>query len=155
MNVRFIENPDRELISSVVLGQRRNVPVRTNPLASDLCAELCEASNGRVRMSFFAGSRFCQGAGIVQGGVVAAMLDFAMAFAALSQLDFGESVATASLNINYLKPADAGRYQVEAAVDQSGRRVTFVHATLYRENQTIATATSTLLVVRQQGSVEE
>lgn len=49
---------------------------------------------------------------------------------------------------NYLKPASSGLCEVEAAVDQSGKKVAFAHATLYRGSQTIATATSTLIILR-------
>ncbi|HPP99180.1 MAG TPA: PaaI family thioesterase, partial [Ottowia sp.] len=93
---------------------------------------------------------FIQGTGVLQGGAVTAMLDFAMAFATLAALPVGGSCATVNLNTAFLRPAPRGRYLAVGEVERRGRQLAFTHARLLREDdgQTVATATSTLALVQ-------
>ncbi|HBR99003.1 MAG TPA: hypothetical protein DD979_16740, partial [Gammaproteobacteria bacterium] len=91
---------------------------------------------------------FTQGAGAIQGGIVATMLDFGLAFAALSVVDVTQSVATASIAVNYYRPAFAGHYTVRACIDKQGRTLIFASAELFdTRGKTIAMSNSPLIVV--------
>lgn len=120
--------------------------VDTSPLAVELSARILQAEPGEVRLSYRAGARFSQATGSLQGGTLAMMLDFGLAFAALSLRQPGGSTATLSLTVNYLRPALPGVYEVHARVVRSGHRVSYAEATLMQAAHVIvATATSPLL----------
>ena len=73
---------------------------------------------------------FLQGASVVQGGAVSAMLDFAMAAAIMTTLDDKVHFATASFTVSFLAAVKPGRLLAEGEVDRIGRRNGFARATL-------------------------
>lgn len=107
-----------------------------------------DAKNMRLRMRFNPGDQYLQGRGVIQGGIVATMLDLAIAFVAMTVTDDDKAVATASLSVAYLKPAFPGVYFCDAEVERAGRTLVFARATLKPENgDPVATATSVMSVV--------
>ncbi|MBI3910564.1 MAG: PaaI family thioesterase [Armatimonadetes bacterium] len=73
-----------------------------NPTGLQLCFAV---SNGRARAEVTADARFQAYVGIVHGGIVATLLDEAMAYAAIS---LGRWTVTAEMTVRYLKPARIG-----------------------------------------------
>lgn len=144
-------NPDQALIHRFIEGGSRPIPFDANPMAVALGAELraADLSAGRVELAFAPQPLFIQGAGVLQGGAVTAMLDFAMALATLAQLPVGASCATVNLNTVFLRPAPQGCYIAVGEVERRGKQIAFTHARLLRQEdgQVVATATSTLAVV--------
>ncbi len=148
------DNPDRALLERLACAGALPAPFDTNPLAADLHAriEAVDRDAGRVSIAFEPGARYLQGTGVVQGGIVAAVLDFGLAMAALSRLPAGRSVATLSLTTNYLRAASAGRLQVHAQVERIGRTAAFCSARCVQADggareAVVATATSALAVI--------
>ena len=145
-------NPDQALIHRFIEGGGKPIPFDANPMARALGAELraADLETGTVELAFAPESLFIQGTGVLQGGAVTAMLDFAMAFATLANLPMGASCATVNLNTAFLRPAPQGRYLAFGAVDRRGKQLAFTQARLLRsdDQQVMATATSTLAVSR-------
>ncbi len=138
-------NADRDLLERAMHGALP-LAVDTSPLAVELSTRILQAEAGDVRLGYEAGARFSQATGTLQGGTLAMMLDFGMAFAALTLRRPGESAATLSLTVNYLRPALPGVYEVHARVVRSGRRVTYAEAMLTQPSgELVATASSPLL----------
>lgn len=148
-------NPDHQLLLDLVQGKLA-IPVRveSNPLALDLAATLLavDAKQATLQMAFLPGERFVQGNGVVQGGMVSAMLDFATAFAVLMQLPIQASAATAALDVQFLRAVPAGqRLLAQARVRRLGGRLAFASADLLADGPDgalLATATATLAVLR-------
>ena len=67
---------------------------------------------------------FTIGGGVVQGGIVATMLDLAMAVAASG------AIATASLHVDILRPVVGEVLTVKGRITRRGRRVVFAEAEL-------------------------
>lgn len=143
-------NPDHALLLDFARQQPdAPVAITTNPLAMDLGATLvaADAKTGTLTLGFVPDARFVQGNGAVQGGIVAAMLDFATAFAVLLQLPPDRSAVTAELNLQFMRAAKAGRFVAHARVRRRGGTLAFAAADLVRaddENDLIASATATL-----------
>ena len=138
-------NPDRDLVEGAMT---RSLPlaVDTSRMAVEMGAQILRAAPGEITLGYLIGDAFTQATGALQGGALAAMLDFGLAFAALTLRRAGESAATLSLTINYLRPALPGAFEVRARVARSGRRVSYAEATLFdAAGHVIATATSPLL----------
>ncbi|WOP15157.1 PaaI family thioesterase [Ottowia sp. SB7-C50] len=151
MSTLRFANPDQALIHRFIDGGARPIPFDANPMARALGAELraADLQAGRVELAFAPDPLFIQGTGVLQGGAVTAMLDFAMAFATLAHLPVGASCATVNLNTAFLRPAPQGHYLATGEVERRGRQLAFTHARLMRleDRVVVATATSTLAVM--------
>jgi uncharacterized protein (TIGR00369 family) len=146
-------NPDHALLLDFAhRAPSEPVAIDTNPLARDLGATLIAAdlNAGTLTLGFTPEAGFVQGNGVVQGGIVAAMLDFATAFAVLLQLPPERSAVTAELNLQFMRAAKTGRFLAHARVRQRGGRLAFAAADLMRvddETKLIASATATLALL--------
>lgn len=126
-------NTDRALVLEFLQGDRKPAAITSNPLARELGAELVEAdaTQGTAALAFSPSARFVQGAQVLQGGIVTTLLDFAMAFAAHARLAPEErAFATATLTVNLLRAAPAGRYLARGRIVRAGARVMFAEAEL-------------------------
>ena len=126
-------NPDRELVLELSQSGRLPAPLASNPLACELEGQVLELATDRglATLAFDPPARFAQGGGVLQGGIVAALLDFAMAFAAHAKLlrdDRG--FATASMSIHFLRPAPPARYLSRGRIVRAGRKLLFAEAEL-------------------------
>jgi len=119
-------------------------------LAIELGGSLLELDPdaGMALAAFEPGDRFLQGAGVIQGGIITAMLDYAMAFACFTRLAPGKSFGSVSLTTNFMKPALPGRYLARGRIDRAGARMMFASAELRLDgaDSLIATASSVLAV---------
>lgn len=117
-----------------------------SPAAALLSPELLEIDGGRgfARLRFDGKPAFCNPMGMLQGGFQAAMLDEAMAIAAIATVDFGRFVPTLELKINFLRPAMPGPLTGEGIVVRSGRNIVFTEGRLLAADDTLlATASAT------------
>lgn len=144
-------NPDQALIHRFLAQPDQPLAMDANPMAVALGTRLLrvDAAAGLVELAFEPDPLFIQGTGVLQGGAVTAMLDFAMAFATLASLPPDHSCATVNLNTAFLRPAPRGRYRAVGEVERRGKALVFTHARLLRDadQQVVATATSTLAVL--------
>jgi len=84
--------------------------------------------------------------GIAHGGVAAALIDSAMAFAVMPLLSDNEHTITVDLTIHYMRPLTEGSARASARVVRAGRRIVTVSAELFNdEGKLAATALSTYL----------
>lgn len=99
--------------------------------------------DGWIRIGFDGKTEFCNPAGFVQDGILAAMLDDTMGPAVFVMTDGRLYTATISLTVNFLAPARPGPIIGEAEVVQLGKTIAFVADKLTTEDGTLlATATA-------------
>ncbi len=103
---------------------------------------------GTAVLAFEPDERFKQGGGIIHGGIVSTMLDSALALAAFTRLQQGQSFATVSLNVHFLRQALPGRHLAKARLDRMGARMIFASAELFRDGETAPLATGTAVMAR-------
>ncbi len=148
-------NPDHVLIREFLAGDRAPRPFDANPLACSLRMRLlsADAHEGTVTLGFEPGAQFLQGNGAVQGGIVASMLDFALALAVLTRLELGHTHATASFSVNLLRPVRAESYLAHGRLQRMGTRLAFAQASLAYESsgEVAATATGVMALLQPQG----
>ncbi len=151
MSVEVFGNPDQALIHRFLESGGTAMPIDSNPMAQALHSTLLrvDRERGGVDIGFEPADLFIQGTGVLQGGAVTAMLDFAMAFATLASLPPQASCATVNLNTSFLRPAPQGRYIATGTVDRCGKALAFTQARLVRADtgQLVATASSSLAVL--------
>jgi uncharacterized protein (TIGR00369 family) len=85
---------------------------------------------GWVQVGFEAKPEFCNPAGFVQGGFLAAMLDDTMGPAVLVKSNGALYTATIDLQVRFLAPARIGLLTAEATAVQVGKTIGFIEAKL-------------------------
>jgi uncharacterized protein (TIGR00369 family) len=101
------------------------------------CAQLlrwrlidADPETGWVQIGFEGKSEFCNPAGFVQGGFLAAMLDDIMGPAVLVKSNGALYTATIDLHVSFLAPAKTGLLTAEATVMQIGKTIGFIEGNL-------------------------
>ena len=122
----------RAAIAKLSLPNPEPLVIRHSPFAQSLEASIVsvDLEHRRLRARFNPGEQYLQGAGVLQGGILATMLDFSMAFITLAVLPEELSCATAQLNVHYLKAAKTGYYIAEAEIEKVGKRLVFNRASI-------------------------
>lgn len=144
-------NADQVLIHRFMEGRGKPIPMVSNPLARAMRCRLLHVdfANGMVEVHFEPDPLFVQGTGVLQGGAVSAMLDFAMAFSVLALVPAGHSCATVNMNTSFHRPAPQGRYRAVGEIEHCGKSLAFARARLFAEDSggLVASGTSTLALL--------
>jgi uncharacterized protein (TIGR00369 family) len=91
-----------------------------------------ESHDGTCVISGRVEARHLNVSGVVHGGVYATILDTAMGGALLTLLNEGETTATTSLYVEFLRPAQEGTVlRAKGDVLRRGRHLAFVEGNLY------------------------
>jgi len=114
------------------------------PFAKLLGIKLDSVEPGLASLSLEIREDFKQNAGVVHGGVIAALIDSAMAFAIVPLLKSDETTTTVDLTISYLRPLRSGIVVATARVLRAGGRLIVLTADLLdNDGNLAATALST------------
>jgi uncharacterized protein (TIGR00369 family) len=128
----------------------------TPPCAKLLGLDILEAEGegGRVTIAFTAKPGFCNAAGNVQGGFLAAMLDDCMGPAVLIATDAAAFPSTIDLSVHFLAPAKPGKLLGKARVVQLGKTIGFVESELEDPSgRIVARATASVRITAMRKAV--
>ena len=121
------------------------------PVAELLGFTIRDVAPGSVTFAMTPDEQHYNTIGMVHGGVTATLLDSAMGCAMQSLLPAGVGYSTLDISVRYLRPVTVrtGVVLAHGTVLHKGRRTATAEARLVDEllGQTLATATSTLLVL--------
>jgi uncharacterized protein (TIGR00369 family) len=113
------------------------------------------AEPGHVRAGFQGQETIYNPVGLVQGGILAAMLDGVMGAAAVSLLAPGETITTLEMKTSYMRSVQAVPLVGDGRVVHRGGSVIFMEGSITTENGSlVATATATGRVIRAAGGPE-
>jgi uncharacterized protein (TIGR00369 family) len=99
---------------------------------------------GTIEVAFTATEQFLNPIGVIQGGLLAAMLDDTMGPALVATLGPGQFAPTADLHVQFLLPARPGRLTGRGRVVRRGRHIAFLAGELLNDSgQIVAAATAT------------
>lgn len=121
-----------------------------SPFAKQLKAELIafDHNTKTLTCAFEVPDQYLHGGGVIQGGIIASMLDFTMAMLSLAIIDEGHLVATTDLHTQFLKPALPGKFTATATFARRGRTAHFCKADIVDEhNKAIATGIATNMII--------
>jgi acyl-CoA thioesterase len=122
------------------------------PIAALLGIRRASMADGRSAFELTIGPEHMNPHGVVHGGVVYTLVDFAMGGALTSLLEPGERCATLEAKINYLAPVVSGDVRAEAGVVSRSRRVAVMEARVYDQGRSlIALATGSFYVQSRAG----
>jgi len=106
-----------------------------NPLFRFLGVEILEISPEQAVLHLPFRPEFVQGAGVVAGGVLAALADEAMAHVVLANLPPGRQTATIEMSVRYFRPVLRSALTAKARLVNAGRRILSVEALLFDDRQ--------------------
>jgi uncharacterized protein (TIGR00369 family) len=130
-----------------VMEGRADPPPAAALLGWELIAVDPEA--GTIEVAFRATDEFLNPVGVVQGGLLAAMLDDTLGPALVATLGPGEFAPTTDLHVQYLRPARPGRLLGRGRIVRRGRDVGFLAGELLDQSgAVVAVATATAQIRR-------
>jgi len=109
------------------------------------------AENGKSRISLEMKPEHANSFGVAHGGVVMALLDFAMAAAARSCINHPLGAITIDMTISFLRPS-VGKIVVEGTVLKSGKTINYCEAVVLNELGEITAKSSGTFVLGKQNS---
>jgi uncharacterized protein (TIGR00369 family) len=119
-------------------------PATAQLLGAELVSE--SPSDGTIEMAFNPNASMLNPAGVVQGGIVAAMLDDTMGPALISLTGGKVMPSSVDLNVSFIRPVKPGR--VIAKVVNRGRSIVFLEAELFdSDGRLLARSTSSAIPV--------
>ena len=117
-------------------------------------ARLLRVAPGEVEVGFEFREEFTQQHGYLHAGVVAAMVDTACGYAALTLTEPGAEVLSVEFKLNLLSPAAGEHFVARARVLRSGRNITVCAGDVYalkgHDEKLVATMLATMMKVLRQ-----
>ncbi len=109
-----------------------------------------KAGSGALQIGMVVESKHLNTHGIVHGGMICTLVDFAMGLAARLVADPPRKLVTTSLAVDFAGNARVGDW-IEARVDvmRPGRQVAFVNCFVLHAGERIARGSATFLVLRR------
>ena len=109
-----------------------------NPFIASMGIEVPELGLGYARFVLPFQARLTNTIGLLQGGVIAALADEAVAFALWSMVPDGESISTVELKINFLSPVRQGLVEAEAIIAKRGRNISLGEVEVKNQGRLVA-----------------
>lgn len=107
-----------------------------------------DADAQKIKVGFQTRKEFRNPAGIVQGGMIAAMIDDAFGPLCIMASERTKAPLTLDLNVSYMAAGQHGRFVCEARIIRQGKSISFVEGELFdSEGTLVARATSTVRLV--------
>jgi acyl-CoA thioesterase len=120
-----------------------------NPFFCLMGIDVISIEPGKAELKMQVRPDMQNGVGWLQGGILAAIADEAMALALYSLLSNTEGIATISESTSFIKGIQAGHIVAKARVIRKGRRVAFAEGEVFSDNggMTILSRTSAAFAV--------
>ena len=116
------------------LRERINSRATPTALLLNMQVEAVDQDAGTIRMCFDIGEDLSNPNGTVQGGIVAAMLDDAAAYAAIAFARRKIFVPTLEMKVSFFAGARAGRLYAEGRCVKFGKSIAYMEADLLDED---------------------
>lgn len=118
------------------------------PFARHLGFRIVRADHAGALVESEAGPEHCNGAGIVHGGYLAALLDSATGWAVHALLPVGTAAPHVALSVSFIGAALPGaRLTCRASCDRAGRRIASAQAEITQGDRVVARAVTTHAVL--------
>jgi uncharacterized protein (TIGR00369 family) len=132
----------KEHIERVVAGEQG-----VNPYLDLFAVRLEKAQDGEAAMSMEVSSKYFQGAGVMQGGLIAALADEAMAYALLAEIEDDKIIATVDISHTHLAPVFGGRLTARSAIIKKGKRMAFLEARSYVHDNLVLNSRASFMIL--------
>ncbi|AWZ01488.1 hypothetical protein RHODOSMS8_01958 [Rhodobiaceae bacterium] len=105
----------------------------------------------KIKVGFETRKEFRNPGGVIQGGIIAAMIDDAFGPMCIMASGRTKRPLTLDLNVSYLAAGNHGKFICEARIIRQGKSISFVEGELFdASGELVARATSTVRLVPMQ-----
>lgn len=111
----------KPLAADVEAGIRERLA--NNPVVNFLGVKAPELGEGFARFTLIVRPEFLNSQGFLQGGIISALADEAVAYALFSLVPEGEMISTVEMKINFLAPVQQGAIEARAHITKRGRTI--------------------------------
>lgn len=119
------------------------------PIWKFLDSSIIEAEDGKSVVEMPINDDIKQMYGTVHGGIIGTLIDMAMASAVTSLMSNEENAVTVDLSVHYLNGAKKGTLIGKGRVIKKGRRMAFLEADVWNDNQLVAKGTASFMVLQK------
>ena len=112
--------------------------IANNPFIQFMGIEVPELAEGFARFVLPFRPGYANSMGLLQGGMIAAVADEAVAYALWSLVPEGELINTVELKINFLAPVRHGPIVAEAVIAKRGRTISLGEVTVTEAERLVA-----------------
>jgi uncharacterized protein (TIGR00369 family) len=124
-----------------------------NPFVNFMGIRVPELGLGYARFFLPFRPEFHNSQGFMQGGVMAALADEAVAYALFSLVQEGEMISTVEMKINFLAPVQQGDIEAQARIAKRGRTISLGEVEVSQEDRLVAKGLCTYIhLVPQQAA---
>ncbi len=109
-----------------------------NPVIKFFGIQVPELGRGYARFVLPFRPEFHNSQGFMQGGVIAALADEAVAYALFSLVQEGEMISTVEMKINFLAPVQDGAVEARARIAKRGRTISLGEVEVSQDQRLIA-----------------
>jgi len=109
-----------------------------NPFVQFMGVEVPELGEGYARFTLEIRPDFHNSQGFLQGGVIAALADEAVAYALFSLVPEGEMISTVEMKVNFLAPAQTGVIEAQAHIRKRGRTLSLGEVEVTQDTRLVA-----------------
>lgn len=121
-----------------------------SPFADFLGVEDMELGDGTCTVALEVRKEHLNSGGVVHGGAISSLLDFALGAAVVTTLDLeaGEWCATQSLSTDFMRPVSEGRLRAVGRVDRRGSTAAYPSGEVRDEDGNVVARASGVWAVR-------
>ena len=109
-----------------------------NPFINFMGVQVPELGEGYARFTLEIRPDFHNSQGFLQGGVIAALADEAVAYALFSLVSEEEMISTVEMKINFLAPAQHGILEAQAHIRKRGRTLSLGEVEVIQGSRLVA-----------------
>jgi len=135
-----------EPLSPAVEGRIR-ARLAANPYVNFMGIEVPELGQGFARFSLTVRPDFLNSQGFLQGGVVAALADEAVAYALFSLVPADQKISTVEMKINFLGAVTDGVVEARARIAKRGRTISLGEVEVSQGTRLIAKGLCTYILL--------
>ncbi len=140
---KAIEPLPRELEASI------REKLAANPFINFVGIQVPELGRGYARFLLPFRRELCNSIGLLQGGMIAALADEAVAFALYSLVKKGETFNTVEMKINFLGSVKEGAVEAVATIAKKGRTISLGEVEVRQGDKLVAKGLCTYIHLRQ------
>jgi acyl-CoA thioesterase len=109
-----------------------------NPFIGSMGIEVPDLGLGYARFVMPFSPGLANSIGLLQGGMIAALADEAVAYALWSLVPEGELISTVELKVNFLAPVRQGPIEAKARIAKRGKTISLGEVEVWEKDQLVA-----------------
>ena len=123
--------------------------LKNNPFVNFMGIEVPQLAVGLARFRLAVRRDFLNSQGFLQGGVIAALADEAVAYALFGLVPEGEMITTVEMKINFLAPVQEGDIEAQAHITKRGRTISLGDVEVHQGDRLVAKGLCTYIHLPQ------